>query len=98
MYYLVGNIEELNEAATCLEHLKFEKSKFSVDEADAKAIATFISEDERHYILLSENMMTDDPGTSWITRRRQVFSLSELVDKIMDTIYFFVEKRYLKNQ
>jgi len=97
MYYLVSNTAELNEAVATLQRLGFEKSKYTAEKEDAKAIATFISENEKHYMFLSEDMMTDNPYTSWIMNRKQVFSLSELVKGVMDTIYFFLEKKYAEN-
>ena len=82
MYYILTKPNEIKNVVDSLESMGFEKSKFSVDEKYTKAVATFITHNERAYIFLNEIMLSTREPFSWINQREKVNSLNELVDKV----------------
>ena len=82
MFIRISSPEEIKNIVEPLEKLGFEKSKFSVDEGITKGVATFITPDDKLYIFLSENMMTNNECSSWICHRKEVHSVEELLTEI----------------
>ena len=93
MYYLkVSDNKEIERAVNSLKELGFAASTFSQKETndDVKGVATYINKLEgstqKYYILLKGYMLNDDPRISWITSRRQVFSVDELIEKVKEAL------------
>ena len=82
MYYILTNPNEIKNVVDSLKNMGFVKSYFSADEKDTKAVATFITHNERAYIFLNEVMLSTLEPISWINQREKVNSLNELVDKV----------------
>ncbi len=94
MYYILTKPNEIKNVVDALENMGFEKSRFSADEEETKAVATFITHDEREYIFLNEIMLSPREPYSWTNKREKVNSLNELVDKARKYIRE-VESRFL---
>ena len=82
MYYILTKPNEIKNVVDSLERMGFEKSRFSADDEETKAVATFITNNEREYIFLNEIMLSPREPFSWINHREKVNSLNELVDKV----------------
>jgi len=81
MYYILTMPNEIKNVVDSLESMGFEKSRFSADIEETKAVATFITSNEREYIFLNEIMLSPREPYSWTNQREKVNSLNELVDK-----------------
>lgn len=98
MYCKVSNKEEAEKAVNALKELGFTISKYGAQEItdEVKGVATFIAPDElsieKTYILLYDHMMCTNPHTSWITARKEVKSVDELVEGAKAVLFFYKNK------
>ena len=94
MFYIkVSNNAEAQKVINALKEIGFTESMWSSNMAKCKGIATFIHpfENTREYIILNEDMMCSDPRSSWITSRKEVASLDELLQEIKDRLVRYLQ-------
>lgn len=95
MYYKVSNREEAERAVNALKELGFTISEYGAQEItdEVKGVATFIAPYEltieKKYILLYGHMMCPNPHVSWITARKEVKSVDELVEGAKAVVLFY---------
>ncbi len=90
MYIKVNSKEEVKKAVEALEALGLVPSQFGAGkDDDIRGVATFMyragdGHREKKYILLTSSMMVDNPHSSWITSRKKMDSLDDMVSAVKE--------------
>lgn len=89
MFYIkVSNNTETQKVIKALKEIGFTENMWSSNMVECKGIATFINplDNTKEYIILNEDMMCSDPRSSWITNRKEMWSLDALLLGIKDCL------------
>lgn len=78
-YWTKIDKKDLIKVEVKLQASGYTNSIWSAYEDETVAIATFIDEKERHYILLNEVMAGTDPYRSWVNNREYIEDIKEFI-------------------
>ena len=78
-YWTKIDKKDLTKVEVKLQASGYTNSIWSAYADEVVAIATFIDENEKNYILLNEVMASTDPYKSWVNNREYVEDIKEFV-------------------
>ena len=88
MYILFTEDIDKNEIIKFLENLGFTNSRWGVNLENAEGICTcyFPTEKIKGYTLLAGDMLSNDPRISWIHNRKQVYTVEDFKNSVIENI------------